>query len=226
MATSGTYNFAPPIGTLALNAFSRCQVKRTMLTPQHMEDSFLETNLMQADWTADGITFWTVQLITQALTEGVAVYTVPQNATTVLDVYVNDGTGSGNRLLFPFSRTDFASLATPTEPGYPTSFWQDRLLTQTLTLWPVPDNGNYTLNYYIYTQPQDAVATQGGQVAIPYYWYDAWVAGLAYRLSRHYAPALEATRKADAEFAYARASKQVENAPIYITPGLISYFRP
>jgi hypothetical protein len=190
-----------------------------------MEDSFLETNLMQADWSADGITFWNVQLITQPLTQGTATYTVPANAITLLDVYVNNG--SMNRLLFQFSRTDFASLSVPGQQGFPTSFWQDRLLTQTMTLWPVPDgNATYTMYYYIYTQPQDAVARQGGTAAVPYYWLDAFVAGLAHRLSRIYAPALEAQRKVDAQEAYAKASKQGENVPLYITPGLSGYFRP
>jgi hypothetical protein len=223
MANSGTYTFNPPIGSLALNALSRCQVKRTEVGPQHMDDAFLETNLMQADWAADGITFWTVSLITQALTQGVATYNVPANAITVLDVYVNNGTS--NRLLFPFSRTDYASLAEPSEQGFPTSFWQNRTLTQTLTLWPVPNGAaNYTMSYYVYTQPQDAVLAQGGNAAIQYWWLDAFTAGLAHRLSRHYAPTLEAIRKTDATEAYNKASKQVEVVPLYITPGLSGYF--
>jgi hypothetical protein len=224
MANSGTYTFNPPIGSLALNAFARCQVKRTELTPQHMEDAYLETNLMQSDWSADNITFWNVQLITQTLTQGTATYDVPANAITVLDVYISIG-GTFNRLLFPFSRTDYASLAIPNQQGFPTSFWQDRLLTQTLTLWPVPDgNATYVMSYYIYTQPQDATIRQGGNAAIPYYWLDAYVAGLAHRLSRIYAPALEAARKIDAQEAYAKASKQAEMVPLYITPGMAGYF--
>lgn len=224
MANSGTFTFAPPIGSLALNAFARCGVRRTALTPQHMEDSYLETNLMQADWSADGITFWTVELITQALTQGTATYDVPVRAVTVLDVYINNG--SSNRLIVGFSRTDYASIANPTQQGFPTSFWQDRLLTQTLTLWPVPDgDATYTMSYYIYTQPQDAVARQGGNAALPYYWLDAFTAGLAHRLSRIYAPQLEALRKVDAQEAYMKASKQIEAIPLYITPGISSYFR-
>ncbi len=224
MANSGTYAFSPPIGSLALNAFARCGVRRTELTPQHLEDSFLETNLMQADWSADNILFFNVQLITQPLTQGVATYTIPENAITVLDVYINNG--SSNRILTGFSRTDFASLSNPSEQGFPTVFWQDRLLTQKLTLWPVPDNAaTYTMNYYIYTQPQDAIAKQGGTAAMPYYWLDAFTAGLAHRLSRIYAPALEAVRKVDAQEAYARASKQNEQVPIFISPGLQGYYR-
>ena len=53
MALSGTYAFAPNIGSLALNAFSRCGVKRTEVLAQHMQDAYFETNLMQASWVAD-----------------------------------------------------------------------------------------------------------------------------------------------------------------------------
>lgn len=224
MANSGTYNFGPPLGSLALAAFSRCQVKRTELTAQHMEDVYLETNLMQSEWGADGITWWTVELVNQPLTESVATYTVPLNVVTVLDLYVNNG--SSNRLILPFSRTDFASLANPDEQGFPTSYWQDRVIPQTVTFWPVPDgNATYTASYYAYTQMQDATLRQGGNAAIPFYWLDAYVAGLAYRLSRNYAPQLEDKRKADSEKAYATACKQVENVPLYLSPGLAGYFR-
>src|SRR5271156_5267632 len=126
MANSGTFNFNPTLGSLTLSAFSRCGIRRTSITPQHMEDAFLESNLLQVDWAADGITFWNVELITQPLSPGVATYDVPLNAVTVLDVYINNG--SSNRLIFPFSRTDYASLAEPNETGFPTSFWQNRLL--------------------------------------------------------------------------------------------------
>jgi hypothetical protein len=224
MATSGTYNFNPPAGTLTLNAFSRCQVKRVEILAEHMENAWTESNLLQADWGADGITWWTVQLITQALTQGVATYTVPANAVSVLDVYINNG--SSNRLIMPFSRTDFASLATPTTQGFPTTFWWDRVIPSTITLWPVPDNNaTYTMSYYVYTQMQDVTIRQGGNVQLPFFWLDAYTADLAHRLSRHHAPQLEAVRMADRDRAYAKACKQVENENLYISPGLSGYFR-
>lgn len=228
MAYSGTYNFNPPIGVLSLNAFSRIQVKRTELTTEHMENSYLECNLLQADWSADGMTWWTVQLVNQTLTAATPTYLVASNVVSVLDVYVspNNGTSGQNRLLFPFSRTDYASLANPAQQGFPTSFWFDRALQPTITLWPVPDSSTtYLMSYYVYTQQQDANLRQGGNVAIPYWWLDAYTADLAHRLSRHHAPQLETVRKQDKIDAYARASKQVEPAPLYISPGLSSYFR-
>ncbi len=228
MATSDQFSFNPPIGTLTLNAFSRCQVKRTMLTAQNMEDAYIESNLLQSDWSADGIIWWTVLRVDQPLTAGSPTYSIPTNATSVLDVYITPGApGSGsNRLILPFSRTDYASLAQPLMPGFPNSFWYDRALSPTITLWPVPDtNTQYTMSYYIYTQPEDANLRGGGQAAIPYWWLNAYTADLAHRLSRHCAPALEAVRKVDRDEAYQRASKQTEPSYMYITPGLANYFR-
>jgi hypothetical protein len=224
MATSGQYLFNPSLGSLALAAYRRIGIARTSLSAEHMEDAYNETNLLQSSWGADGITFWTVILVSQPLTQGQPTWFVPTNAITVLDVYINNG--SSNRLLFPFSRTDYASLAVPTQQGFPTSFWHDRTIQSTLTLWPVPDgNATYTMNYYIYTQLQDANLPQGGNANVPYFWLDAYVAELAHRLSRIHAPALEAARKVDRDEAYNRASKQAEIVPMFITPGLQGYFR-
>jgi hypothetical protein len=224
MTISGTFNYAPTIGTLTLIAFSRCGIKRTAILAEHMSNAFEEANLQQASWGSDGITFFTVDKVVQPLTQGVSTYTVPANVVSVLDVYI--GNGSSNRLIFPFSRTDFASLAEPNEQGFPTVFWYNRALTPTLTLWPVPDNNaTYTMTYYTYNQVEDAVIRQGGNPAIPFFWLDAYTAGLAHRLSRHHAPALEQVRKQDFLEAYAIACKQVEPSDMYITPGLSGYYR-
>lgn len=189
-----------------------------------MEDAWLEANLLQADWAADGITWWTVDLVTQVLTQGTSTYDVPANVITVLDLYISNG--SSNRLIFPFSRTDYASLATPTQQGFPTTFWFDRALAPQIVLWPVPDdNATYTMSYYVYRQTQDATIRQGGNAAIPYFWLNAYIADLAHRLSRIYAPALEGARKMDRDEAYAKACKQVEPSAMYISPGLSGYFR-
>lgn len=224
MANSGTTSFNPPIGTLTLNAFSRCQVKRTGILAEHMENAWLEANLLQASWGADGITWWTVDKVDQALTSGVGTYSVPLNVVSVLDLYISNG--SSNRLIFPFSRTDYASLAQPSQQGFPTTFWWDRVIPSTITLWPIPDNNaTYTMSYYVYRQIQDATIRQGGNAQIPYFWLDAYTADLAHRLSRHHAPALENQRKMDKIEAYNTACKQVENTNIFITPGLSGYFR-
>jgi hypothetical protein len=224
LATSGTYSFLPSLGSLTLSAFQRLQIRPTAITQTHLDSAMQESNLMQASWSADGINWWTVEMLSVPLVQGTQTYAVSANVVSVLDVIINNG--SSNRLILPFSRTDFASLGNPQSTGFPTSFWWDRALSPTINLWPVPDgSATYTMDYYAYTQTQDATFGNGSQPAIPYWWLDAYVAGLAYRLSRIWAPALEQLRAADAKEAYATASKQVENAPLYVTPGLADYFR-
>jgi hypothetical protein len=226
MTTSGTYNFGPELGSLFLNAFSRIQVKPPSIVAQHMFDARLEANLLQAEWVNSGLELWLEDTQTINLISGTATYNVPANTIMILDLYVTP-TGGSNRLLLPFSRTDYASLATPLQQGFPTSFFFLRTVNPTITFWPTPDSANtYVVTYWRYRQIQDAVPGQGGNADLQYRFLDAYTAGLAHRLSRHYAPALEQQRKADYDIAFGLAMKQdTENVGLYITPGLASFFR-
>src|ERR1700685_2936020 len=107
MSTSGTWNFNPTLGSLFLNAFSRIQVKRTELTAQHLEDAKTEANLLQAEWVNQGLELWLEDTQTINLVPGTATYSVPPTTIMILDLYVIPASGE-NRILFPFSRTDYA----------------------------------------------------------------------------------------------------------------------
>ena len=229
MATSGTYSFNPGLGSLFLSAFGRDQVRRTELTATHMDDAKQEANFLQMEWENAGVLLWVQDLQTFTMTAAQATYSVPANTVMVLDLYVspNGPAGGQNRLIMPFSRTDYASLANPDEQGFPTSFFFLRTVTPTLTFWPTPDNNaTYQVSYWRYRQIQDADPAQGGNAELQYLFIDAFVAGLAHRLSRYYAPQLEAQREKDYNTAFGLAMKQnVENVPLYINPGLAGYFR-
>lgn len=225
MGTSGVFNFNPDLGSLFLNAFSRIQVHRTSITAQHMADAKMEANLLQTEWVNQGLELWLEDTQTINLVTGQATYSVPATTIMILDLFVNNG--SSNRLIFPFSRTDYASLANPLQQGFPTSFFFLRTVAPTVTFWPVPDsNATYVVTYWRYRQIQDADPSSGGQPELQYRFIDAYTTGLAHRLSRHYAPALEQQRSGDYDKAFALAMKQdTENVGLYITPGLSGYFR-
>jgi hypothetical protein len=127
----------------------------------------------------------------------------------------------------PFSRSDYASLSNPDQEGFPTSFFYLKTVAQTLTFWPVPDNNaTYQCFYWRYRQIQDADPRAGGNAEVQALFIDAYVAGLAHRLSRYYAPALEDRREKDADKSFQLAMKQnTENVAIMVTPGLSGYFR-
>jgi hypothetical protein len=227
MATSGTFAFAPSAADLTLNVFNRIGIRPTAITQDQMVSLRQEANLMQSEWSNKGVTLWTVDLVTVPLVQGTATYDVDPSTIMILDVYVSIGSPAVDRYITPFSRSDYAAIANKTQQGYPTTYWYDRLINPTITMWQVPDgNGPYTLKYYRYRQIQDAEYTSGLQPEVPYRFLDAWTAGLSHRMARMYAPSLETARKADAMDAWRIAATQdVENAPLEISPGLSGYFR-
>lgn len=228
MAYSGTYSFSPSIGELVLNAYGRIQLRGPALVAQHWFDARTEGNLLQISWANLGVNLWTVDLQSVPLVQGTPTYNVPSNTIAILDTYISITSGGQtiDRPILGISRSDYAAQPNKLQQAPPTTWWFDRLTSPTITLWPVPDSGGpYTLNYYRYRLIQDAVVAGGIQPEMPIRWLDAWAAGLAHRLARLHAPALEQMRKADAKEAWDIASTQdVENVPIRIMPQIGTYY--
>lgn len=225
MSTSGTYAFAPNLGDLVINAFAKCGVRRTDLTTQHMSDARMEANLMMSDWAGDGINLWQVQSASFTLTQGTEFYTIPSDRVFILDVYVSqDGF---DRLIFPISRTDYASFAQKDTQGYPTSFWFDRLIDPKLYIWPVADqNDYYTLTYYYMRQAMDSELTNGTQPEVPWYYLNAFADCLAARLAYIYAPDKVPMLQPKADKSWNRALQVgSENVPITMNVQMRGYFR-
>ena len=228
MAFSGTYLFAPSVGELVLNSYGRIGLRGTALVPQHWLAAKDEGNFLQIEWSNKGVNLWTIDLQSVPLVQGTATYSVPSNTIAVLDTYIsiNSGGQTIDRLILGVSRSDYAAQTNKLIQAPPTMWWFDRLIAPTITMWPVPDQNIYTLNYYRYRMIQDAVIPGGIQPEMPIRWLDAWAAGLAHRLSRQHAPALEQLRKADSLEAWTIASTQdVESVPIRILPQIGAYYR-
>jgi hypothetical protein len=229
--TTGTFNFMPSLGEVVLNAFSRIGVRRPEILQTHLADARMEANLLLAKISNTQPNLWTVDLQILPLVQGVATYTVPSETAMILDAYVRFGAVTEtDRAMYPISRSEYSTYPQKMLQAFPTVYWYDRLISPTITIWPVPDaNGPYTLFYYRVRQVQDADYTDNTNaltIEIPYLWLDAFCAGLAARLARIYAPNLEQIRKADADEAWALAAKQdVENVEMTIYPGLSGYFR-
>lgn len=186
----------------------------------------MAANMMLARFSNQGVNLWAVDLITVPLIEGQATYAVDGNTVMVLDAYTTTSSGI-DRVIMPISRTEYASYPNKTQQGFPTSYWYDRLISPTLTLWPVPDGSSATiLKYYRVRQVQDSNLQNGENVEIPYRWLEAFADGLTYRLARIWAPQMAQMLKGQADESYQIASAQdVEDVPTYIAPMLGGYFR-
>jgi hypothetical protein len=230
MTSSGTYLYAPSAGELVLYAFNLCQVRSTSLSQEHLNSARQAMNLMLSRWSNMGVNLWRVDTETITLSAGVSTYSVPADTIMILDMYARTPTGTTNtdRIMMPISRTEYASYPNKTQQGFPTVFWFDRLISPTVTIWPLPDgSGNpTTITYYRVTQVQDANLPGGETIDIPYRWLDAFANGLAYYLSRIWQPQLTAQLKAEADEAYQIAAAQdTENVGIFISPQISGYFR-
>lgn len=230
MTSTGTYAFQPNTSDLVVNAFARIQIRRPALTAEMLADAGMEANLLLTEWASKQPLLWKSE--TQdlgVLVQGTATYTPAARTVDVLVAIIRTGSGTSqvDRTIGPLSTTEYQSMPTKTQQGTPTSFWFNKQISPTITLWPTPDNGGpYNLIVQTVSQVQDASIKGGITMDTPYRFYDAFVAGLAHRLARIYAPSLEGVRKQDAMDAWSvAAGNDVESVPLYIYPGLSSYYR-
>lgn len=229
MTASGTYLYNPSLGELTLYAFNLCGIRNTELAQEHMESARMASNLLLGRWSSQGVNLWMVNQQTIPLVAGTSTYSLPSNNIVMLDTYIRTTDSAGNntdRLILPMSRSEYASYPNKGQEGFPTTYWQDRLISSTVTLWPVPDGTQTSLVFYQVCQIDDANYTSGQTVNIPVYFLEAFAYGLGQRLATMWAPEKAAGLKGLADEAYQIAAMQnVETSAFYISPGITGYFR-
>lgn len=230
MVSSGTFAFNPSAGQCVILGFDRCQIRMPSLRQEHFNTAFMEQNLTMVKFSNLQPNLWTIDLQTVTLTPGVATISIPASTVLILDAYITTNPGSqfgqNNRYITQLSRTEYASLSNPNTPGPPTQIWFDKLLTPTVTFWPVPDNnGPYTFSYYRAVQIQDVAVAGGQTLNLPFLWMDAYVSELAWRFAMSYAPQLEDKRKLQAQDAWNIAAAQnIEVVNLSIAPPIGRYY--
>lgn len=171
---------------------------------------------------------WCLEEYTIDLTDGTATYSVPARALMILSCFIRTGSGDSqnDRICWPISQFDYASLSTKNAQGFPSQYFFNRLISPEISFYLVPDaDDTYTAHLQITRQMQDVALTGGQTPDIPYRFVDAVCAETAYRLSRYYAPEKEQLRKQDAVEAWAlAATNDTQNVPLSIVPALSGYY--
>jgi len=227
--TSDSYNFAPSMGETVLYSYGLAGVKRTALTQQHFTDARLATGMLMMRASSDGVNLWQVDLQVIQLVQGQSTYQVPSNTIVMLDMYytLNTGTAEIDRIILPVSRTEYASYPNKQQQGAPTVAWFDRLLSPTVSLWPVPNGQQASFKYYRLRQTQDSNMAGGLNVEIPPYFLDWYSLALAYRLALIWNVERAGPLKTLADEAWGIAAKQnTEQSMFYVSPMVTGYWRP
>lgn len=231
MTSTGTYGFSLTSGEVVLDAYERCEIMAPQLEQKHFFTARRQMNLMlSSEWSNRGVNLWRVELFSQLLTQGTPSYTLPARVIMILDAYrsTNQGTSTQTDIFItPISRDDYAAYPQKQTQGPPNQYYFDRQIIPPLTLYPVPDgNAVYYLNYYAFTQVQDSSLPSGSTPDLPVRWYDAVCAGLAWRVSRPFAPAKTKDLKVEYDEAWKlAATEDTQNVNIRVSPSIGSYYR-
>jgi len=185
MATSGTSTFDMSFAEIAEEAWERAG--REMRSGYDLRTARRSMNLMTIEWQNRGINMWTIEEGTLPLVEGTAEYTLPADTIDLLDHVIRTGNGSQSTQqdinINRISVSTYATIPNKLSRARPIQLWIQRLRdAPKVTLWPIPDSDNYTLQYWRLRRVQDA--GNGAETAdMNFRFLPCLVAGLAYYIA-------------------------------------------
>ena len=183
MAVSGSKDFELDVSDYIEEAFERCG--KEMRTGYDLKTAKRSMNLLFADWANRGLNQWTIQQVTTTLTQGVSDITVGADTIDILSIVVRrDNTDYGIQRL---SRDDYINIPNKTQQSRSSQWFLDRLISPVLKLWPVPDNSTDQIIYNRLVRLDDADSATD-TLQIPFRFYPALAAGLAYYIAIKKAP--------------------------------------
>ena len=223
MATSGSRDFQPDVGEWIEEAYERCGLE--LRTAYDARTARRSLNILFADWANRGLNQWTISNVDQTLTEGTDSYSLNDYVIDVLDVVlrrtVNDV--ATDYQMNQVGRAEYWNIPTKSTKARPTQWFLDKQVTPKIYVWPAPENSTDVIKMNQLLRIED-VDGSVNDLQMPFRFYPALVAGLAFYLSQKRAPERMESLKAIYEDEFARALAQDESrASLMIKPNMRSY---
>jgi hypothetical protein len=215
MTTSGTKTFTLDVTDLIEEAFER--VGQEVVTGYDAKSARRSLNLLLSEWANRGVHLWTIRQEVLPLTQGVAQYTLPAYVVDVLEMVLRrDGVDIDmNRI----SRSEYLNFPNKAQQGRPSQFFFDRQISPEINLWQTPDRSTDELVFYYVGRIDDAGAFTN-TVEVPFRFYPALVAGLAYYLAIKRDPMRLQFLKGFYEEEMERATRDdTDRVPLRLVPG-------
>lgn len=189
MTTSGTTIWNPDIAELAEEAYERAGLE--MRSGYDLRTARRSLNFLLTEWANKGLNLWTVNSGTITLVAGQKTYTsadgLPDDAVDYIEHVCRTTSGgiASDISLNRISVSTYANIPTKDQSGRPYQIYVNRATANpTITLWPVPDSSTtYTLAYWYLKRIDDATNPASQTMEIPFRFYNALVAGLAYQIA-------------------------------------------
>ena len=219
MTVSGSTDFELDVADYIEEAFERCGLE--VRTGYDLKTAKRSLNLMFADWANRGLNQWTIEQRTFTVTSNDSNYDLATDVIDILSLVVRrSGTDFA---LDRISRDEYLNIPTKTTQSRPTQFFVDRQITPVLKMWPLPDNSTDVVIYDALTRLDDA-DTYVNTIGVPFRFYPALAAGLAYYISIKRAPDRMQMLKALYEEEINRAmDEDRDRASFRVAPDLRNY---
>jgi hypothetical protein len=223
MATSGTSAFNMDLTEIVEEAFERAGGE--LRTGYDLRTASRSLNLMFAQWANRGLNMFTYEQGSINLIAGQATYNLPVDTVDLLEHVIRTGAGNASTqadlTITRISVSTYATIPNKLQQARPIQVWIERLDTPRITVWPTPDNSQpYVFVYWRLRRMQDA-GTGVNTMDMPFRFYEAMTAGLAYHLALKIPGAMERLPilKAQYDEAWALASEEDrEKAAIRFVP--------
>ena len=219
MAVSGSTDFELDVSDYIEEAFERCGLE--VRTGYDLKTAKRSLNLLFADWANRGLNQWTIEQRTFTVTSNDGDYDLGTDVIDILSLVVRrSGTDFA---LDRISRDEYLNIPTKTTQSRPTQYFVDRQITPVLKMWPLPDNSTDVVIYDALTRLDDA-DTYTNTLGVPFRFYPALAAGLAYYISVKRAPDRMQMLKALYEEEINRAmDEDRDRASFRVAPDLRNY---
>jgi len=219
MTVSGSKDFELDVADYIEEAFERCGLE--VRTGYDLKTAKRSMNLMFADWANRGLNQWTIAQKNFTVTQGDGNEPLGTDVIDILSLVIRrDGTDYAlNRI----SRDEYLNIPTKSTVARPTQFFVDRQINPVLQMWPLPDNSTDTVYYDALVRMDDA-DNYTNTAQVPFRFYPALAAGLAYYISMKRAPDRSQMLKAVYEEELNRAmDEDRDRASFRMAPDLRSY---
>jgi hypothetical protein len=213
----------PDISELFEEAYERAGLE--MRTGYDLRTARRSLNFLTLEWQNRGLNLFSIEGGTEALVAGTAEYTMPVDTIDLIEHQLRTGSGTGqtDTALNRISVSTYAHQTNKNLQGKPTQIYINRGSSEVnVTLWPVPDSGDYTLSYYRLKGTAGISSGISGSADIPPRFVPALVAGLAFHIAMKKPEAAQRAmplkQEYEEQFALAAAEDR-DRASIYLLPG-------
>ena len=223
MATSGSRDFQPDVAEWIEEAYERCGLE--MRTAYDARTARRSLNILFADWANRGLNQWTINTVSQTLTQGTESYDLNSYVVDVLDVILRRTTNSvaTDYQMTQVGRSEYWNIPSKSTQARPTQYFLDKQETPKIYIWPAPENSTDIIKMNQILRIEDADSS-ANDVQVPFRFYPCLVAGLAYYIAQKRAPDRIQILKGMYEEEFARALAQDEDrGPLRVKPNMRSY---